>query len=168
MDDDTYQKMRASAEEHVQRAEQEIVDLARDFVRRGQAAQAAVNKLTTPKDSMDKIRLKGGPKQYKRGPGLTGRARLQRRLDLMVMAATKMARKAADPDDAVWAAHVAAVVHTLCSASTATAATAKTRLADDIVLQVQRRYADREVPTKGSTTVYADAAMVRAVLAEGV
>ncbi len=41
---------------------------------------------------------------------------------------------------------------------------AKVRLADDIVAQVKRRYHPLVLPTKGSTTVYADAVMVQAIV----
>jgi hypothetical protein len=52
---------------------------------------------------MAKIRLKSGPKQYKRGPGLTGKARLLRRVNNLLLAASRLARKA-EPADAAWAA----------------------------------------------------------------
>ena len=54
---------------------------------------------------MTKIRLKGAPKQYKRAPGLTGKARLHRRLHNLLLAASRLARKA-DPD-APWAEQLA-------------------------------------------------------------
>lgn len=44
------------------------------------------------RDSLDKIRLKGGPKQYKRGPGLTGRARLQQRVARLLLDAARLGR----------------------------------------------------------------------------
>jgi hypothetical protein len=53
-------------------------------------------------DSMAKIRLKSAPKQYKRGPGLTGKARLQRRVHTLLLAANRLARKA-EPAEAQWA-----------------------------------------------------------------
>jgi hypothetical protein len=60
--------------------------------------------MVTP-DSREKIRLKGAPKQYKRGPALTGKARLQRRLHNLALAASRLARRK-DPD-APWAEQLA-------------------------------------------------------------
>ena len=60
-----------------------------------------------PPDSMAKIRLKSTPKQYKRGPGLTGRARLERRLNNLALAANRLARKAPASTDGQWAALLA-------------------------------------------------------------
>jgi hypothetical protein len=48
-------------------------------------------------DSLDKIRLKGAPKQYKRGPGPTGALRLQRRVHRLALEAARLARKDPDP-----------------------------------------------------------------------
>ncbi len=49
-------------------------------------------------DSLDKIRLKGGAKRYKRGPGPTGAARLERRVHRLALDAARLARHpAADP-----------------------------------------------------------------------
>ena len=42
---------------------------------------------------VDKIRVKGQPKQFKRGPGLTGQARLQKRLNNLALAASRLARR---------------------------------------------------------------------------
>ena len=44
-------------------------------------------------DSLDKIRLKSAPKQYKRGPGPTGAARLERRVNRLLLDATRIARR---------------------------------------------------------------------------
>ena len=52
--------------------------------------------------SLAKIRLKSAPKQYKRAPGLTGKARLQCRLNNLLLAASRLARKG-DP----WAEQLA-------------------------------------------------------------
>ena len=43
--------------------------------------------------SWDKIRQKHAPTAYKRGPGLTGAARLQRRVQGLVLAAARLERK---------------------------------------------------------------------------
>jgi hypothetical protein len=56
------------------------------------------------RDSMDKIRLKGGPKQYKSGqPGPTGKDRLQRRVNSLLLAASRLSRKSTKPDEVAWA-----------------------------------------------------------------
>lgn len=59
------------------------------------------------RDSMAKIRLKGGPKRYKRGPGPTKRDRLEVRLRSLVLAAAKLNQR---PDvsfaDRAWASTV--------------------------------------------------------------
>jgi hypothetical protein len=44
-------------------------------------------------DSLDKIRLKGSAKQFKRGPGPTGAARLARRVHRLALDAARLARK---------------------------------------------------------------------------
>ena len=72
------------------------IDAIEDFIRRGTAAQRAVDKLTTPKrtDSYDKIRLKGSPTQYKTGKaGPRGAARLHRQVQALVIAASRLERK---------------------------------------------------------------------------
>lgn len=89
-----------------------------DWLNRGIAAQRAVDELTkvdavgttggkatvaTPKNSMDKIRLKVGPKIYKSGkPGLAGLARLQKRLDGLLVDAARLERTSADPRVVEW------------------------------------------------------------------
>ena len=47
---------------------------------------------------------KSGPKQYKKGPGPTGKDRLQRSVNSLLQAASRLERKA-DPgtEDALWA-----------------------------------------------------------------
>lgn len=94
-----------------------------EFLRRGHDAQTAVDrvldavgttggKVTTEtvrprRDSMDKIRLKGGPKQYKTGkPGLSGRERLQARVNKLLVDCARYVRKSPDVDDRVWAARL--------------------------------------------------------------
>ena len=44
-------------------------------------------------DSLDKIRLKGARKQWKRGPAPTGAARLERRVHRLALEAARLARK---------------------------------------------------------------------------
>jgi hypothetical protein len=44
-------------------------------------------------DSRDKIRLKGSAKRYKRAPGPTGAARLERRVHRLALDAARLARK---------------------------------------------------------------------------
>jgi hypothetical protein len=44
-------------------------------------------------DSLDKIRLKGARKDYKRAPGPTGAARLERRVHRLALDAARLARK---------------------------------------------------------------------------
>jgi hypothetical protein len=44
-------------------------------------------------DSLDKIRRKGARKDYKRGPGPTGAARLARRVHRLALDAARLARK---------------------------------------------------------------------------
>lgn len=76
----------------------------RDFVKRAQAAQKAVDEIVPRKDGMDKIRKKGGPKDYKSGgPGPTGKDRLQRRVNSLLLAASRLSRKATDPAEVAWA-----------------------------------------------------------------
>jgi len=53
-------------------------------------------------DSLDKIRRKGGPKQYKRAPGLSGRARLEQRLVRLLIDLDRFTRHT-DSRDASWA-----------------------------------------------------------------
>jgi CO/xanthine dehydrogenase Mo-binding subunit len=43
--------------------------------------------------TLDKIRIKGGAKRYKRGPGPTGAARLARRVHRLALDAARLARK---------------------------------------------------------------------------
>lgn len=57
-----------------------------------------------------KIRVKGGPKVYKRGPGLTGRPRLEQRLRGVLIAVHRFARTTPSPAEALWAAQVVAVL----------------------------------------------------------
>lgn len=54
-------------------------------------------------DSMDKIRLKGGLKQYKRGPGAVGRARLEQRIARLVIDLHRFSQHVRVPNDFVWA-----------------------------------------------------------------
>jgi hypothetical protein len=62
-------------------------------------------------DSFDKIRLKGGPKQYKTGrPGACGRARLQQRLHKLTLDLRRFARRAPSVDEATWATQHADVL----------------------------------------------------------
>jgi hypothetical protein len=44
-------------------------------------------------DSMDKIRVKGSVHQFKRGPAPTGAARLQQRVNRLLLDATRIARR---------------------------------------------------------------------------
>ena len=62
------------------------------------------------KDAMDKIRLKHAPKQYKRGPRPTGRARFVTRLAKLEIDLHRFAKKA-DTRDAVWAEMLAGWMH---------------------------------------------------------
>jgi hypothetical protein len=62
------------------------------------------------RDSLDKIRLKGGAKQYKRGPGPTGAARLERRVHRLALAAARLART--EDRDQVYAARLRDVLQT--------------------------------------------------------
>jgi hypothetical protein len=43
--------------------------------------------------TLEKIRIKGGAKRYKRGPGPTGAARLARRVHRLALDAARLARK---------------------------------------------------------------------------
>jgi len=61
-------------------------------------------------DSLDKIRLKGSAKQYKRGPGPTGAARLERRVHRLALAAARLARH--EDRDQVYAARLRDVLQT--------------------------------------------------------
>lgn len=71
----------------------------------GKATVATIKPRT---DSWDKIRLKGGPKQYKSGkPGPTGADRLRRRVNSLLLAATRLARKATDVEEREWAERLA-------------------------------------------------------------
>lgn len=54
-------------------------------------------------NSFAKIRLKGGPKRYKSGPGPTGRERLQRRVNSLLLGANRLARTTSGPDERHWA-----------------------------------------------------------------
>jgi hypothetical protein len=62
-------------------------------------------------DSLDKIRRKGGPKQYKRAPGLRGRARLEQRLARLTIDLNRLTR-CADSRDAAWARAWIVALHT--------------------------------------------------------
>ena len=46
---------------------------------------------------------KSGPKQYKKGPGPTGKDRLQRSVNSLLQAASRLERKATEQDDVDWA-----------------------------------------------------------------
>jgi hypothetical protein len=59
--------------------------------------------MRTPRDSRAKIRLKTAPKQYKRGPGLTGKARLLRRTHNLTLAASRFARQTPPTTETQWA-----------------------------------------------------------------
>jgi hypothetical protein len=51
-------------------------------------------------NSMDKIRLKGGPKQFKSGtPGLAGVERVQRQVASLTLAAARLERKGGPGSD---------------------------------------------------------------------
>ena len=50
-----------------------------------------------------KIRLKVAPKDYKRGPGPTGRDRLQRRVNSLLQAASRLDRKEQGAPNGMWA-----------------------------------------------------------------
>jgi hypothetical protein len=54
----------------------------------------------------EKIRVKGSAKQYKRGPGPTGAARLERRVHRLALDALRLARRDADP----YAVHLVAAL----------------------------------------------------------
>jgi hypothetical protein len=60
---------------------------------------------------VDKIRLKGGPKQYKRGPRPRGRERLQRRVTRLCVEAHRLARHTPSANDRAWAHQLAVVLH---------------------------------------------------------
>lgn len=94
-----------------------------EFLRRGFEAQTAVDrvldavgttggKATTEtlrprRDSMDKIRLKGSAKQYKTGkPGLSGRDRLQQRVNRLLLDCARFVRKTDDAEDRKWVARL--------------------------------------------------------------
>lgn len=62
-------------------------------------------------NSFAKIRLKGGPKRYKRGPGLTGRPRLQRRVNTLLLGASRLARKTAVAEERYWAERLVQTLH---------------------------------------------------------
>ena len=65
-----------------------------------------VNVNDRPRRDVDqKIRVKGGPKIYKSGPGLTKRARLYQSLVRLQLAAARLSRNG-DPE-AMWAACLA-------------------------------------------------------------
>jgi hypothetical protein len=66
------------------------------------------------RDSMDKIRLKGGPKEYKSGPGVTGRQRLERSARALLLRAARFQRKKdTAPEDAAWALSLVTVLQVL-------------------------------------------------------
>ena len=46
---------------------------------------------------------KSGPKQYKKGPGPTGKDRLQRSVNSLLQAASRLDRKEQGSDDGLWA-----------------------------------------------------------------
>jgi hypothetical protein len=59
------------------------------------------------KDSLDKIRLKSAPKQFKSGTaGLRGRARLQRTVHKLLLDAARFAGQQPGTPDAQWAARL--------------------------------------------------------------
>jgi hypothetical protein len=59
----------------------------------------------------EKIRVKGGEKQFKSGrPGLTGSARLQRRVQSLLVAAARLARKGPPTDETAYAGRLVAVL----------------------------------------------------------
>lgn len=60
------------------------------------------------RDSLDKIRRKGARKDYKRAPGPTGAARLQRRVASLAVAAARLERK--QDADAAYAATLRALL----------------------------------------------------------
>jgi hypothetical protein len=53
--------------------------------------------------TLEKIRIKGGAKRYKRGPGPTGAARLARRVHRLALDAARLARR---PDGDPYAARL--------------------------------------------------------------
>jgi hypothetical protein len=53
--------------------------------------------------TLDKIRIKGGEKRYKRGPGPTGAARLAQRVHRLALDAARLARR---PDGDPYAARL--------------------------------------------------------------
>jgi hypothetical protein len=59
------------------------------------------------RDALDKIRVKGGPKVYKRGPTPRGRDRLAQRALKLLLDAHRFAARTADADHAQYAAALA-------------------------------------------------------------
>jgi hypothetical protein len=57
-------------------------------------------------DSMDKIIKKSQPREYKRGPGPTGTDRLHRRVNGLLMDASRLGRKTPDGDVEAWCAEL--------------------------------------------------------------
>lgn len=68
-----------------------------------EAMAALTDRPYRDKDSMAKIRLKSAPKNYKRGPGLTGKDRLQRRVDGLITAAYRLHKKEGLSPSGQWA-----------------------------------------------------------------
>jgi hypothetical protein len=61
-------------------------------------------------NSMAKIRLKFAPKDYKKGPTPTGRARFEQRLLKLLIDLSRFERKATDPADIAWAERARALL----------------------------------------------------------
>ena len=68
-------------------------------------------------NAMDKIRRKTAPKDYKRGPGPTGAARLVRSLHSLQLRAGRLARKEAGTTTGDWAEMVMRVLGTVAAAA---------------------------------------------------
>jgi hypothetical protein len=63
-----------------------------------------------PKNSIEKIKLKHAPKQYKLGAGPTGQARLQRSVNSLMLKALRLSLKSKDADEAAWAERLATIL----------------------------------------------------------
>ena len=60
--------------------------------------------------TLEKIRLKGGAKRYKRGPGPTGAVRLQRRARRLALDAARLARRVDVGTESAYAARLAGIL----------------------------------------------------------
>ena len=98
-----------------------------NFVKRGQNAQKAVDAALESHAESERVKaalppatyvnraghlkpVKSGPKQYKLGAGLTGKARLQKRVNALMTDAGRVSRKSKDADEVAYAERLAAVL----------------------------------------------------------